>query len=141
MRTFLQFCKYVFLGIVGGAIYAGVEILFRGHTDISMVIVGGLCFIMCGIINEVLSWDTALVSQMMMGSLVITVIEFVAGCVLNLWLGLGIWDYSQLPYNLMGQICLIFSIGWFFLSLPGILLDDWIRYKFFGEEKPRYKIL
>ena len=46
----------------------------------------------------------------------ITFVEFVAGCLLNLWLGLGIWDYSKLPYNILGQVSLLFFCVWFYLS-------------------------
>ena len=67
-------------------------------------------------------------------TLVITVTEFVAGLILNVWLGLGIWDYSDLPFNLMGQICLEFSAIWLILSVFGIIIFDWIRYVVQGGE-------
>lgn len=73
-------------------------------------------------------------------TLVITVTEFVAGLILNVWLGLGIWDYSDLPFNLMGQICLEFSAIWLILSVFGIIIFDWIRYVVQGGEKPHYHI-
>ena len=53
-------------------------------------------------------------------------------------LGLNIWDYSNMPLNLWGQICLPFSCLWFFLSAVAIILDDELRYNIFGEEKPHY---
>lgn len=83
----------------------------------------------------------SLISQMVLSSLLITALEFITGCIVNLWLGWKVWDYSRLPYNFKGQICLIFSVAWFFLSLAAILLDDYLRYKLFDEEKPYYKIL
>ena len=77
---------------------------------------------------------------MLIGSCIATVIEFISGLIINVWLGLDVWDYSNLPLNVMGQICLPFSIIWFFMSLLCIVLDDYLRYWFFGEEKPHYSI-
>ena len=139
-KFFLLIPKVVLLFVFGGLMYMGVEILFRGYTHFSMFFVGGLCFVLVGGINEKLPWNMAFVSQMMIASLLVTAVEFFAGVILNLVLGLGVWDYSTLPYNLLGQISLIFSVGWFFLSAVGILLDDWLRYLIYGEELPHYKI-
>ena len=71
----------------------------------------------------------------------ITATEFIAGCILNLWLGLGIWDYSNVPFNILGQVCLAFSGVWFALSIFAIILFDWIRYIVEGGEKPHYRIV
>ena len=133
--------KYVVLFVMGGLIYMSLEILWRGYTHWTMGMLGGICFICLGLINELLSWETPLVLQMLIGSTIITILEFITGCIVNLWLDWNIWDYSDLPYNLLGQISLFSSIGWIGLSLVGIVLDDYIRWKWFGEEKPRYKLI
>lgn len=132
--------KLIVLGVIYGSIFYGIELAYRGYSAWQMVLIGGLCGVLIGLINELFTWDTPLWLQGLIGSLLTTVIEFVSGCILNLWLGLGIWDYSHLPFNLLGQVCLYFSIVWFFLSLFVIVIDDYLRYWFFGEEKPRYKI-
>ena len=132
--------KYLFLFCIGGLLYMSIEILYRGYTHWSMGILGGISFVSIGLINEILSWDTPLAIQALIGSIMITLYEFITGVILNIWLGLGIWDYSNLPFNILGQICLPLSIIWYFLSIVGICLDDFLRWKFFGEEKPRYKI-
>ena len=106
-----------------------------------MFILGGLCFILMGLLNEVFKWDTPLLIQMGISAIIITVGEFITGCIVNLWLGLNVWDYSNLPFNILGQICLLFTILWFFISIVGIVLDDYIRFYFFKEEKPRYKLV
>lgn len=136
-----QVIKYGFLGIIGGLIYVTLEILWRGYSHWTMGVLGGICFICLGLINEILSWETPLVLQMLIGDIIITVLEFITGCIVNLWLGWDVWDYSQYKFNVLGQISLRSSIGWYFLSSVGIILDDYIRYWFFGEEKPRYKII
>lgn len=132
--------KYLFLFLVGGAIYCVIELLYRGYTHPSMYILGGLCFIVCGLFNEIFEWDTPLLIQMLLSSIAITDLEFITGIIVNLILHLNVWDYSDLPFNLLGQICLPFCIIWFFLSLIGIVLDDYLRYYFFNEEKPKYKL-
>ena len=133
-----QIAKYLFLLIVGGMIYGACELLFRGYTFGSMIIVGGMCFIVAGLLNEVTKWTTPLPLQMLLSAVAITMIEFVAGLILNVWLDLGVWDYSHMKWNICGQICPQFFCVWVVLSLPAILLDDFIRWKLFDEEKPRY---
>lgn len=135
------FLKYLLLFFFGGFCYGAIEIISRGFSHISMFVAGGLCFIGIGLINEIFPKDLALTSQMLLSAAIVTVIELITGLIVNVWLGLGVWDYSAQPYNLYGQICLLFSLLWFFLSLPAILLDDYLRYHIFGEEKPKYKIL
>ena len=103
-----------------------------------MFFVGGICFLICGEENENLEWDAPLWMQMMMCAFWITIVEFIAGCILNIFLGLNIWDYSGMLLNFAGQICLSYSALWFFLSGVAIVLDDYIRYWFFDGEKPHY---
>ena len=132
--------KHLILGTIGGLIYVLLELIWRGYSHWTMFLLGGTCFVLLGLINEILGWDTPLTLQMLIGCTVITVLEFITGCVVNLWLGWNVWDYSDLKFNILGQISLFSSIGWYFISLVGITLDDWLRYRLFGEKKPRYKL-
>ncbi|MDD3403375.1 MAG: hypothetical protein PHQ72_08480 [Hespellia sp.] len=126
---------------VGGLFYIVIEIMWRGYTHWTMFIVGGLCFWIIGLVNEfVLTRGMPLVKQMLIGSVVITVVEFIAGCIINLWLGWNVWDYSNMPFNILGQVCLPFMILWFFLSALGIILDDYLRWLLWEEEKPHYRL-
>lgn len=133
--------KYFTLGTLGGTVYVFIELLWRGYSHWSMFLLGGICFIALGLINEIIPWEMPLTVQMFIGCAIITVLEFITGCIVNLWLGWDVWDYSELPCNLLGQISLRSSIGWYFLSAVGIIFDDWLRYLLFNEEEPRYKIL
>ena len=130
--------KYLIFFILGGGIYYSIEVFARGYSHISMFILGGLCYILIGCINEFFPWEMYIEVQAILGALIVTALEFITGCIVNLWLGLEVWDYSDMPYNLLGQICLAFSLAWIALSVIAIMLDDWVRYKCFGEEKPRY---
>lgn len=130
---------FILMGI-GGLIYSIIEILYRGYTHWTMVIVGGLAFYLIGCINEYIEWDMPLYRQMAVGTAIITALEFITGIIVNLILGWSVWDYSNVPLNILGQICLPFCIIWFFLSFPAIIVDDYLRYYLFGEEKPHYNL-
>lgn len=84
--------------------------------------------------------DTPLILQGVIGSVIVTGAELATGMILNVWLGLGVWDYSGMPLNYKGQICLPFSILWIFVSIAAVVLDDWLRYWLFGEERPHYTL-
>ena len=134
-----ELCKNLILCLIGGALYMGVELLWRGRTHWTMGLVGGLCFVLIGGLNNYLPWEMPVWKQAVCGSTMVTAVELVAGIVLNLYLGLGIWDYSGLPCNLLGQICLPYSVLWVGLSLVCIFADDGLRWVMFHEEKPRYR--
>lgn len=134
-----HFVKYLILLLIGGAAYYCIELLARRVSHWTMFLVGGICFILVGIINEITP-KMPLIRQMLISAIIITAIEFVAGCILNLWLVWNIWDYSDEFGNCLGQICPKHTIYWFLLSSVGIVVDDYIRYFLFGEEKPKYRI-
>lgn len=141
MAEIKKLIKYIVLFFIGGIIYYLIEVCFRGWSHIAMMLIGGFCFLMIGELNEHLTYDTSLLYQGIIGSCIVTAIEFVSGLVLNVYLRLNIWDYSNLPFNLLGQICLPFSILWIVISIVAIILDDWLRYFLFNEEKPHYKLI
>lgn len=85
-----------------------------------------------------LPWEMPLIAQAGISALAVIATEFVAGLILNVALGLRIWDYSNMPGNIMGQICPQFALLWFVVSIIGIVLMDWMRYAVEGGEKPHY---
>lgn len=136
-----QASKALVLFLCGAVLYAAIEILWRGHTHWTMAVLGGLLFLLLGGLNNWLPWEMPLDWQIIIGTAIVTAAEFAAGCILNLWLGLGIWDYSNLPGNILGQICPQFTLAWAGLSLIAIVLDDYIRHWLWGEERPHYKFI
>lgn len=132
--------KYVVLLSTGGGLYMLIEMLFRGYSHWTMFIVGGICFVLCGLVNEILPWEMPVWLQMTLCMVIITSVELVAGMIINIGLGLAVWDYSNLPFNFLGQICLYFSAAWWPLSGLAIILDDYLRYWWFKEERPKYFI-
>lgn len=128
------------LFILGGFLYYNIEILWRGYSHWTMFILGGICFIFSGIQNEYTSWEQPLWKQVLKVDIFVLIAEFVTGCIVNLWLGLNVWDYSNLKFNILGQSSLLFAVLFLPLCLIAIVLDDYIRYWFFDEEKPKYKL-
>jgi uncharacterized membrane protein len=133
--------KLLVLFLIGGLLYYLIELLYRGYSNPFMILVGGLCFILMGSINEYFTWQTPLWRQCLISAIMITVVEFISGMIFNVWLGMNIWTYKNLPFNICGQICLYYSVLWMLIAIPAILLDDQLRYKLFNEEKPKYYIL
>ncbi len=111
--------------IIGSLGYTVIEMLWRGYTHWTMGIAGGICFLL--IYNVNLRVSSGLLMKCFLSSLCITAVEFVFGVFFNMILGLDIWDYSALPLNLFGQICLLYSVMWFFLSIPLIKLCDILK--------------
>lgn len=133
-----QYLKYLILDGIGGLLYIGLELAWRGYSHWTMFILGGICFVLIGAVNEVIPWCMPIWHQVLIGAVIITSLEFLTGCVVNLWLGWGIWDYSRIPGNVLGQICLLYILLWIPVALVAIVLDDWLRFWMFREARPHY---
>lgn len=98
--------------ILGGLTYGCMEMLFRGHTHWSMVVTGGACVLTFYLLY---GWLTTipLVLAALAGAAIITAYEFAVGMIVNVQLGWQVWDYSQIPGNILGQICPLFTGAWF----------------------------
>lgn len=103
-----------------------------------MFLLGGLCFWLIGRLDRRKSIPVSV--QACLGAMLVTVLEFFTGLVVNLWLGLAVWDYSYLPMNLLGQICLYYFTLWIPLSAAAVFLDDALRQILFGTQRPHYVI-
>ena len=102
--------------LFGGTAYVVLELLWRGRSHVSMFIVGGLAFVLLDSIF--MRHQMSLPIKCLTGTAIITALEFTAGYIVNIRMGLGVWDYSQMPLNLYGQICLPYSLLWAALTLP-----------------------
>lgn len=119
----------------GALFYGGFEMIGRGYTHISMGILGGIALCIIHLLNDAQKNSLALLAvNSAVSAFFITSCELLTGEILNRGLGMHIWDYNDLPFNFDGQICVLFSMLWFMLSLVGILLDSLIRRKIFHEQ-------
>lgn len=138
MNNIKKILRPLFLISAGGMSYYNFEIFCRGYSHISMFLCGGLSFYSIGLLNEQKKLPLSFFSQMLLGSFIITGYEFATGMIVNKLLQLKVWDYSNMPLNYQGQICLPFSILWFFLTPVCIVGDDYIRYALFSGKRPGY---
>ena len=128
--------EFILVFFSGAVIYSFIEVMFRGYTHWTMFLTGGLVLTIIYMINIKFN-DTLLALRCAVSCAVITLTELIVGCIVNLWLGMDVWDYSHLPHNFLGQICPLFSSLWFFLSFPANLLCVFIRRKMIGRPDSR----
>ena len=125
-----KMAELVLLFLFGGTGYGICELVWRGYTHFSMVILGGICFCVIFFANKkfhVLSF----VERCFFSGIFITSMELLCGCIVNIAFDMKVWDYSMLPFNFLGQVCLYFSILWVLLSAPVLIICRLLR-KYFG---------
>lgn len=133
---------YYALYFIGGFVYVGIELLFRGRSHYTMFIVGGICFLLVGSLNEIIKKPMSLLTQGIIGAIMITTVEFITGCIVNLHLHWNVWDYSNMPFNVLGQICLPFTIAWVALAIVCVVVNDALLMFFdIRKEMPKYKLV
>lgn len=128
--------KNIILIFIMGALYMVLEGLWRGWTNIAMLLVGGLCGLLIGKMNERCEEILTIWEKCLLGAAIILLIEFISGMILNVYLQLGIWDYSNIWGNLYGQICIPYAILWFLLVPFVIYVYNYLRYFLFQAEEP-----
>ena len=112
------------LGCIGGGIYVGLELLWRGYSHISMFAAGGICFLLLGQLRRF-----PLAIRIPLGPLVITAVELGAGLLVNR--NYQVWDYRNMPGNFLGQICPVYMLLWLPVSLAAMAfyprLEQWLE--------------
>ncbi len=103
--------------LAGALGYPALEILRRGCTHPTMALAGGLSAVLLFRVNRDLARGS-LGLRLLTSCGIITLTELLFGAVFNIWLGLDVWDYSDLPCQFLGQICLPYALLWGLLSLP-----------------------
>ena len=81
-----------------------------------MFIVGGICFRIIGRIHDRYREKFSTVTRCALCAGAISAVELISGLIVNRLLHLGVWDYSRMPLNIGGQICLLYSVLWGLLS-------------------------
>ena len=137
--------KNSILFIIGFTFFITIECIFHAlsgklaYSWITSGVMGGLSLILIDKINDTwLGWDAQLIYQSLIGGTLVTIIEFIIGTLDRVVLHLNMWDYSFVPLNYKGIICVPFSIAWCLLSILAIFIGDAVRYYIFGEEPRPY---
>lgn len=133
--------EYLFLWALGGTVYYAFEMFFRGFSHWTMFILGGLCFVFCAQQGIWTGWDAPLWKQVGWCIIFVTASEFTTGIIVNKVLRWNVWDYTDLPFQLMGQICLPFIIIFSGLCAIGILSSGWLLHYIYNEKKPHFHVL
>ena len=136
------------LGVLFGMTYNVIEVFYNaissgtwdlvGASSVWMFLVGGAAGVVLGKINEPGSCPACLPYpiQVILGGSVITSLEFLSGLILNVWLGLDIWDYSSAKLNIMGQIDLWHSFCWILVTPTAFWVDDVLRHYLYEKARP-----
>lgn len=133
--------EYLFLFVTGGTAYYGFEIVFRGFSHWTMFLLGGICLIFCAQQGIWTRWREPLWKQVGWCIIFVTACEFITGIIVNKFLGWNVWDYTGLPFQIMGQICLPFIIIFSGLCAVGILLSGYVLCYIYGEERPEFHVV
>ncbi len=127
-----KFKEYSFVYLLGAVIYSLLEVAFRGFTHWTMALTGGLAYLLIYIMN-IKAKTRSLVVRCLVGCAIITTLEFIVGCIVNRKFNMSVWDYSDQPGHILGQICPLFSAIWFLISFPAMLLSFFIKGKLFSK--------
>lgn len=128
----------------GGTVYYFLEVIWKllreepERISWTMLVVAVILCVPVERCGAELPWSCPLWLQALACAALVTAVELAAGLILNVWLCLGVWDYSHLPGNLWGQICPQFSALWWGLCLVFIPVFDWLRWTVEGGTKPVY---
>lgn len=113
--------KKFILFLIGGIGYGLIEVIWRGYTHISMLFAGGICFNIFSAIGKRFRKEEWF-KIFLLGSLAVTAVEFVFGIIFNLILKKKVWDYSNMPFNILGQVCPLYSLFWGILCIAFVPL-------------------
>ncbi len=138
---FKRLMEYGFLWLLGGSIYYSIELLFRGYSHWSMFVLGGICMAFFAFQGSAVAWSEPMWIQVIRCTIFVTACEFITGMIVNKWLQLNVWDYSNQPFHLYGQVCVSFACLFSGLCALGIPLSGYLLYWIFGENKPKYRVI
>lgn len=129
------------LWVLGGSIYYSIERIFRGFSHWSMFVLGGFCLLFFAWQGLWVNWEDPLWIQVVRCTIFVTAGEFITGIIVNKWFHWNVWDYSDQPLQLFGQICVPFMILFSGLCVIGIFLSAYLLYWCYGEVKPHFHVL
>lgn len=127
--------EYGIVGLIGSAGYSLLEILWRGFTHWTMAVTGGVVLMLLYHTNCKFR-GVKLWKKCFAGAFIVTSVELIVGCVVNIILRWNVWDYSRQHCNVLGQICLLYSVLWFFLCIPVNFLCTYLEKQLSRRREP-----
>jgi uncharacterized membrane protein len=122
-RVAVRVLLFALLGLLIEVFYTAIASLVRGHWDMRggtspwMMLDYGILGLAVGPISSALkARRIPLALRAVVYMLGIFLVEYVSGMLFTAF-GLHIWDYSDLPWNLHGQITAMFIPLWYALGL------------------------
>ena len=91
-RIALEMFTVMAVGAIG---YGAIEVLVRGHSHITMALLGGISMIAIHILGDDRRNGASLIVLLTMSAIFITSCEFLAGEILNVGLKMHIWSYCK----------------------------------------------
>ncbi len=127
-----------------GAAYYVIEMVYRGYSHVSMFILAGFLGVFCiDTPNNIFGYDLDYSIQILISTILCTLGEGITGLVVNIKMGLNVWDYSNLQFTFFfGQCNLFFVFAWaLIIGCFGIFFcDAYWYYICKDDEQPYYKI-
>lgn len=119
MAYFMYFVLYSFIGFILETLYT---LITRG------ILISKKCFLinlLCPVYGlgaiAILACTKPIkqykILTFVIGGAAATAVEYLLDFIYKEILGVSIWDYSGLPYNINGRVCLLFTIFWSILSM------------------------
>ena len=133
--------EYLFLWALGGTLYYSFEMIFRGFSHWSMFLLGGICLVFFAQQGIWTGWSAPLWKQVLWSVVFVTSCEFITGIFVNKIMHWNVWDYTDQPFQVMGQICLPFTVIFSGLGGVGILLSGYLLHVLYGEKMPEFHVL
>ena len=134
--------KLIFTYALCGGLYVMLELAWRGRSDISMLLLSGFLGLFAMFFNNIFSYETDYIIQVLSVSIIATFFEGLFGNVYNM--DYAIWDYRNLPLSFWNdQINLIFFLFWIIIVAIIIPILDYIDWKLFDykpDTPPYYKV-
>ncbi len=127
---------YTVIFVIGAVGYCLIELLWRGRTHPSMALAGGLSFCLISVIQAKLK-PLKFIYRCITSGFGITTIELAFGSIFNLWLKQSVWDYTAVPFNFLGQVCLLYTVLWSLLSAPLLIFAGLLKERFPTKQKVR----
>ena len=141
-KTVKIILKLIFTYALCGGLYIMLEMLWRNRSDLYMFFLAGFLGWFAMFFNNIFSYETDYIIQVLSVSIIATFFEGLFGNVYNM--DYAIWDYRNLPLSFWNdQINLIFFLFWIIIVAIIIPILDYIDWKLFNykpDTPPYYKV-